>query len=110
MNKFKGHNFDTPAQVARAAELWGKQKDGSIDSLMFHPKIKITEVDLPYTVPFVYCENGFTVYEAFKGLVNPRFKDLVRLWPVYGAPFAVLRVTRSRRGQTVVVKEIGKGQ
>lgn len=110
MNTFKGHSFKTPAQAARAAELWEMQKEGKITDLTFHPTIKLTEAGLSYPLTFSYWEGNYIVYEAFKGLVNPRHKDLVKLWPEYAKSWTILRVTRSKRGQTVVVKEIRKAQ
>jgi len=83
----------------RARELIVKQQDGLIDGLRFFVKVKLSEADYPYVADYTYTENGRLIYEDLKTEKDSRFKDVVRLWKIYGN--GILRSTRRIDGITI---------
>ena len=106
-NEFMGHEFASKEQVDRAKELQGmtKGKTPTIKNLQFHPKLKVSGADVPYTPTFGYRdEMGRKVYEDFYVQASPNFKIIRKLWRCYQN--SILLVTASENGTTVVKEEI----
>ena len=108
MGRFLGHHFRTEALESRARELWKATKAGAIDSLRFHPKLKLSPAKVPFTADFYYLEHGREIWEDYKTERDPRMRDIVRLWKVWGP--GILRLTSTRRGKTVIRNEIHREQ
>jgi hypothetical protein len=88
----------------RRRELLTMQRAGAIDNLTMFPKVYLTDAHVRHVLTFSYTEHGRTIFERLKQQKDPRHKDLVKLWPVYGK--GVLRLTSWRRGRFVIVREL----
>lgn len=95
---------DVARYIARKRQLSTLQLAGSINGLELFPKVYLTEAHVRHVLTFKYYERGTAIYERLKSGTDPRHKDLVKLWPVYGK--GTLRLTAFRRGDFVIVREI----
>lgn len=101
---YKGHRFATMAERARAEHLDREQLAGAITELRFHPVVKLTAAELKFYPDYAYKRNGVQHFEDMRGEYNPRMKDMVKLWPVYGT--GVLLLTRCGHRGVVVHQRV----
>lgn len=110
-NVVNGHPFANHAEAARARELRRLESVGALEAVRFHPTVLLSPARIRYTPEFAYRENGAEVWEDFFSEPDPRFRDVAKLWAVFGP--GELRVTGRRRGRfrtlrTITPREGGK--
>ena len=101
------------ATLARTRELYAQQKRGEIMALEVWPaKVRLAGA-FPFRATYSYkLTDGTPVWETLNVKASPRFKDVRRMWRVYGP--GLLVVTTRRRGtrdlgRTVMVETIEGG-
>lgn len=100
---YAGHYWASVSERDRAETLNGRLKRGEISCLVFHPRVELSEALIKYTADFSYrlgC--GTLVYEDFHSGRNPRFKDIAKLWSIYGPAPLYLTRAKHKKGVTII--------
>lgn len=99
-----GRYWRDKEHAERAHELIIKSKAHEISHLIFFEKIELPEQGgLLFLIDYSYREGERLIFEQLKTRKDVRFKDVVRLWKLYGT--GTLRSTKRLQGVTVIRNE-----